>query len=506
MTIYNRAILPVILYAAEAWSISTSQRSRLKLCQIQRSFLMFATKAYKTIIMPGKTVCAVPTCESKGYVPQKHIGRKLSFHRLPLDKARQKVWIERVNPALSTKTQSQLRCQVVCSLHFAEDKYMSPISNRLVHDAVPEFNLPFFSPSETSTPSASRVASPPTIKNENILDNGKIEDVTIWISEWDSSGDSNSPQFQTVDLLTSEDISRQNMRSPDFTSLPGTSSTPEDPLAGSLSSTNIIQPTLIPEITLSTPSPQCLSSIEKICNIIPLSQEKRDDNKPITEDEVSSESEVKQSNNAMLETSEVADALKRLEDISTKVNQISESDDHFDHFGKYVASLVKCVPAHEAIELQQSIINLILMSDINSELSVNLNPSVVPSSSTNFAPEVEAGVISPFPKSPTSLQKTLRSVKKASCHASYSLFQQNEGVQKTPPEDDVKAKLHCVELETLEELSNKINQLDESNGHFDKFARYVASLLRSAQTQRAMELQLKVVELILRPQINSLRA
>jgi ribonuclease HI len=49
MTIYKYAILPAITYASEAWSISLSKRAKSKLQQIQRSFLIFITKAYKTI-------------------------------------------------------------------------------------------------------------------------------------------------------------------------------------------------------------------------------------------------------------------------------------------------------------------------------------------------------------------------------------------------------------------------------------------------------------------------
>ncbi|PSN32932.1 hypothetical protein C0J52_24042 [Blattella germanica] len=43
----------------------------------------------------------------------------------------------------------------ICSLHFSEAKYMSPVSNRLVHDAVPDINLPIYSVSEISIPSDS---------------------------------------------------------------------------------------------------------------------------------------------------------------------------------------------------------------------------------------------------------------------------------------------------------------------------------------------------------------
>lgn len=49
MILYNNAILPIISYAAEIWSIQTSRRTKLKLQQIQRSFLLFSTKAYRTV-------------------------------------------------------------------------------------------------------------------------------------------------------------------------------------------------------------------------------------------------------------------------------------------------------------------------------------------------------------------------------------------------------------------------------------------------------------------------
>jgi len=49
MTIYKYAILPVITYASEAWSISVSKRAKSKLQQIQRAFLIFITKEYKSV-------------------------------------------------------------------------------------------------------------------------------------------------------------------------------------------------------------------------------------------------------------------------------------------------------------------------------------------------------------------------------------------------------------------------------------------------------------------------
>jgi hypothetical protein len=49
MTIYKCAILPATTYASEVRSISISKRAKCKLQQIQRSFLIFITKAYKTV-------------------------------------------------------------------------------------------------------------------------------------------------------------------------------------------------------------------------------------------------------------------------------------------------------------------------------------------------------------------------------------------------------------------------------------------------------------------------
>jgi len=49
MTIYKYAIFPAVTYASEAWSTSISKRAKCKLQQIQRSFLIFMTMAYKIV-------------------------------------------------------------------------------------------------------------------------------------------------------------------------------------------------------------------------------------------------------------------------------------------------------------------------------------------------------------------------------------------------------------------------------------------------------------------------
>jgi hypothetical protein len=49
VTVYKHAILPVITYVAEAWHSSISKRAKNKLEQIQRPFLLFLMKAYRTV-------------------------------------------------------------------------------------------------------------------------------------------------------------------------------------------------------------------------------------------------------------------------------------------------------------------------------------------------------------------------------------------------------------------------------------------------------------------------
>jgi hypothetical protein len=49
LTIYKHAILPIITYASEAWGTTATKRARRKLLHIQRSYLLFITKAYRTV-------------------------------------------------------------------------------------------------------------------------------------------------------------------------------------------------------------------------------------------------------------------------------------------------------------------------------------------------------------------------------------------------------------------------------------------------------------------------
>jgi hypothetical protein len=58
VTVYKYAILPVITYAAEAWHSSISKRAKNKLQQIQKSFLIFLTKAYRTVSLKALSAIA----------------------------------------------------------------------------------------------------------------------------------------------------------------------------------------------------------------------------------------------------------------------------------------------------------------------------------------------------------------------------------------------------------------------------------------------------------------
>ena len=56
--IYKHAILPTITYTAVEWYSTTSKRAKNKLQQIQRSFLIFLTKAYRTVSLESFSAIA----------------------------------------------------------------------------------------------------------------------------------------------------------------------------------------------------------------------------------------------------------------------------------------------------------------------------------------------------------------------------------------------------------------------------------------------------------------
>ncbi|XP_047493855.1 uncharacterized protein LOC125042351 isoform X1 [Penaeus chinensis] len=82
----------------------------------------------------GGNLCCLPLCRSR-----KHLDSNLHFHRFPSNSELSKTWLKFVNrPDLNRKTCKELNnTYKVCSRHFAPDMYMSPISPRLKHSAVP---------------------------------------------------------------------------------------------------------------------------------------------------------------------------------------------------------------------------------------------------------------------------------------------------------------------------------------------------------------------------------
>ncbi|PSN39067.1 hypothetical protein C0J52_10093 [Blattella germanica] len=86
--------------------------------------------------------------------------------------------MERINLSLSSKTPKQLHAMYICSLHFSKAKYVSPVSNRLVHDAEFDINLLFYSVSEISTPSDSRIASSPVCNLSSLFESSPAVNIS----------------------------------------------------------------------------------------------------------------------------------------------------------------------------------------------------------------------------------------------------------------------------------------------------------------------------------------
>lgn len=70
---------------------------------------------------------------------------------------------------------------------------------------------------------------------------------------------------------------------------------------------------------------------------------------------------------ALSNESTIDKALKKLDDISSRAQRSLTSqnhDDHLDHFGKYIASLLRNLPTSTSFSLQQKIISLVLQAQM----------------------------------------------------------------------------------------------------------------------------------------------
>lgn len=77
----------------------------------------------------------------------------------------------------------------------------------------------------------------------------------------------------------------------------------------------------------------------------------------------------------------ISHALNKLEDISTRAEQVAEKEDSYDHFGKYVGSLLRTIGFLDAMKLQQQITTLIMNRICAPTIQNQYSYSSVPSTS-----------------------------------------------------------------------------------------------------------------------------
>ncbi|PSN35175.1 hypothetical protein C0J52_22413 [Blattella germanica] len=301
-----------------------------------------------------------------------------------------------------------------------------------------------------------------------------------------------------------------------MTSMPGPSSIASLPHSSSMNLNSVVAMRIVPSLaeTVEMPSPQLaqsgITSSGVQHTIVGQSLNISQQNIPVLGNDTSTVL-------GQLETNEVDVALNRLEDISNKVKQLHKREDNFDYFGKYVAALLRSLPTQKAMNMQQEIVKLILMSHTNPEvLSKELvsplaQPSLTnntPSSDTPEAVDLEERLL----PAPQSLEPS--SVQNVNGDISFSISQQNEKGKKRPHPDDISHEMEnkhakfCDLLEQtdqieeslkrLENIANQINQLCGRDDHFDDFGRYSASLLRGLNSQKATQLQGEIITLILK--------
>ncbi|PSN34959.1 hypothetical protein C0J52_24953 [Blattella germanica] len=235
-------------------------------------------------------------------------------------------------------------------------------------------------------------------------------------------------------------------------------------------------------------------------------------------------------------TDRIDTALRRLEDISDKVNQLNETNDNFDSFGRYVASLLRSLPIQNVVTVQQDVLSLIFRScaqppadqdeptkgtstldKVPGTSSVTQNSSGAPPNSTETQQipqnsSVASPKLAETQQPPPSTSPTPQNT---SVHQCISVAQQN--VKRN--------KRSHVECEILPEIRTKQSKIDESLIHtnqidaslkrlkdiskrvkesslwddaFDKFGRYIASLLRCTDPQSTIGLQNEIVDLIMK--------
>ena len=82
----------------------------------------------------------------------------------------------------------------------------------------------------------------------------------------------------------------------------------------------------------------------------------------------------KSAGNAETENS-INSAMLELKELKRANNFSSIKEDCFDHFGRYVASLLRNLPSQTAFELQQEVINIILQPHVFASMNSGSSPS-----------------------------------------------------------------------------------------------------------------------------------
>ncbi|KAF7381821.1 hypothetical protein HZH68_015694 [Vespula germanica] len=99
-----------------------------------------------------------------------------------------------------------------------------------------------------------------------------------------------------------------------------------------------------------------LSKTLPVCNK-PVEKRKMFFNKTESENKLPKK---KKNMNVCEDSAFISHVLNKLQDISTRAEQIAEKKDSYDHFGKYIGSLLRTIGFPDAMKLQQQIITLIM--------------------------------------------------------------------------------------------------------------------------------------------------
>ncbi|PSN33576.1 hypothetical protein C0J52_24082 [Blattella germanica] len=205
---------------------------------------------------------------------------------------------------------------------------------------------------------------------------------------------------------------------------------------------------------------------------------------------------------------------KQLQEIYDTLNGMSETD-NFDDFGMYIASLLRLCPLQKGMELQKEIIKLIVISPVKLVTTIINSPvSTLMPEGTDMPPSRSD------PSESVSLQDSSSTIRSTSderltlqqnCKSKRQHLSEVEKCEKVGEGSrlnggvlDILVKGIDDALWRLDVVSKKIKTLYVKDDNFNTFGSYVASLLRFLPFQEGMGLQPKIINIILRCQVNAL--